>query len=117
MKVEFNSAYVSDKVKEGTLNPNIMITPAIGTDGYWLFKVRLTEKQAIIAFPKFFTLGIGFLVEEDWNTNLPYSSSAEEIFNHISHNKGDDNISDTDCIAAIEAIRAACKEYMEAQNV
>lgn len=59
----------------------IMITPALNED-YWAYRVRLSEKQAIVGFPKFGTIGIGFAVEDDdWNTNLPYSGcSAEEIF-------------------------------------
>lgn len=83
----------------------LMITPAIGED-YWLARVAVSDKQAIIAFPKFFTIGIGFQHEEDWNTNLPYSSSAEKIYSHIAHNKGDDNIPDERCVEAIRMLQA-----------
>ena len=83
------------------------MTPPIGEE-YWLYRVPLSEKQAIIAFPKFGTIGIGFQKEEeDWNTNLPYSCTAEEIFNHISPNKGSEAISDEDCILAIRLIQSA----------
>ena len=87
-----------------------MLTPSIGPD-YWRYRVMLSDKQAIIGFPKFMTIGIGFAVEkEDWNTNLPYRCSTEEIFNHIKANKGDDAISDADCLAAIRLIQDAATE-------
>jgi hypothetical protein len=85
-----------------------VLTPAIDED-YWAYRVRLSDKQAIVGFPKFFTIGIGFAVEGDWNTNFPYTCSAEEIYDHIKHNKGDDSISREDCITAIEMIRVAAQ--------
>jgi len=84
----------------------VMITPAIGED-YWEYRVRLSETQAIVGFPKFSTIGIGFAQEEDWNTNLPYTCEAEEIYGHIEHNKGDNSIARDDCIAAIRLVQAA----------
>lgn len=90
-----------------------LLTPPIDED-YWAYRVRLTDTQAIVAFPKFFTVGIGFAREEDWNTNLPYTCDAEEIFQHIEHNKGDDAISDEDCIAAIRMIQGAIGTESEA---
>lgn len=89
----------------------ISLTPAIDED-YWAWRVRLSETQAIVGFPKFTTVGIGFAVEEDWNTNLPYTCSAEQIFAHIAHNKGDDAIRDEDCLAAIRMIQVAVSERM-----
>ncbi len=86
--------------------PSLMMTPPIDED-YWQYRVQLSGKQAIVGFPKFLTIGIGFAVEEDWNTNLPYTCSAEEIYEHIAHNKGDDSITREDCIAAIEMVRTA----------
>ena len=86
---------------------NVAMTPQLG-EAYWSYRVLLSERQAILGFPKFFTIGIGFAVEdEDWNTNLPYTSDAVEIFDHIKDNKGDDAISDEDCIAAIRLIQEA----------
>src|SRR5258708_977625 len=76
----------------------VMMTPPIDED-YWAFRVRLSEKQAIVGFPKFFTVGIGFAREEDWNTNLAYTCTADEIYDHIAHNKGDDSISRDDCLS------------------
>lgn len=86
-----------------------MITPAIDED-YWLYRVRLSERQAVVGFPKFMTIGIGFAVEEDWNTNLPYTCEAERIYEHIAHNKGDDSISREDCLTAIRMIQDAVAE-------
>jgi hypothetical protein len=88
--------------------PNVLITPCI-TPECWLFRVKLSEKQAIVCFPKFGTIGIGFQHEEDWNTNLHYTADAREIFEHIKHNKGDDLIQDDDCIKAIEALQVTIK--------
>ncbi len=90
----------------------VMMTPAIDED-YWSYRVVLSERQAIIGFPKFSTIGIGFAVEEDWNTNLPYTVDAEKIFDHISHNKGDDNIPDAHCFQAILLIQDAVREDRE----
>lgn len=84
----------------------VMVTPPVGAPDYWLMRVRLSPRQAIVAFPKFMTVGIGFQNEEaDWNTNLPYAVPAWRIFEHIKANKGDDAIKDEDCIAAITLIR------------
>ena len=85
---------------------NIMITPPID-ETYWAYRVRLSDEQSVIAFPKFFTIGIGFAQEEDWNTNLPYTCDACEIRDHILHNKGDESISDDDVLAAIRLIQDA----------
>ena len=86
-----------------------MLTPPI-SDEYWAYRVCVADGQAIVAFPKFMTVGIGFAAEEDWNTNLPWTCSAEEIFRHIAHNKGNDSIADDDCIEAIKLIQAAICE-------
>ena len=93
----------------------LMLTPALDED-YWLFRVRLSDAQAVVGFPKFGTIGVGFAVEEDWNTNLPYTCSAEEIAKHIGHNKGDDAISDADVLAAIELVRDAASEWKAANR-
>lgn len=85
---------------------SISLTPAIDED-YWMWRVRLNDKQAIVGFPKFSTVGIGFAVEEDWNTNLPYTCSAEQIYDHIEHNKADDAISRENCLTAIRLIQEA----------
>lgn len=92
-------------------NGLLRITPGLDED-YWSYRVQLSEEQAVLGFPKFSPrlIGIGFAVEKDWNTNLPTSCSAQEIFEHIKHNKCDDSIEDADVIRAIEMIRTAVKE-------
>jgi hypothetical protein len=84
----------------------IMMTPAIDED-YWMYRVVLGEHQAIVGFPKFGTIGIGFAVEEDWNLNLPYTCGTDEIFQHIRRNKGDTRITDADVKRAITLIQVA----------
>ncbi len=86
-----------------------MLTPAVNED-YWAYRVRLSDKQAIVGFPKFMTIGIGFAVEEDRNTNFPYTVDTEATFQHIKHNKGDDSISDDDVRAAIALVQQAARE-------
>lgn len=96
-----------DQQNETPTFGGLMLTPKLD-ENYWSYRVLLSEKQAVVGFPKFFTTGIGFAVEdEDWNTNLPFTCDAVEIFNHIKDNKGDDAIADEDCIAAIRLIQEA----------
>jgi len=92
----------------GVVGP-IVFTPPIDED-YWSYRVIVGEHQAVVGFPKFMTIGIGFAVEEDWNTNLPYTCDVMKIWDHISHNKGDSNIPDAWCIQAIEMIQQAVHE-------
>lgn len=105
MNLEYNSRVISDS---GNLGNGVAITPPIDED-YWMMRVPLSDKQAVVCFPKFFTIGIGFQKEEDWNTNLPYTCDAQEIFAHIAHNKGDNNISDDDCVTAIKMLQEAIR--------
>lgn len=88
---------------------DMMMTPAIDEE-YWLYRVKLSETQSVVGFPKFGTIGIGFAVEDDWNTNLPYSCGTAEIATHIGHNKGDDAIADDDVLAAIKLIQDAAAQ-------
>lgn len=83
-----------------------MICPSVNKD-YWSYRVRLSDTQAVVGFPKYHTVGIGLAVEDDWNTNLPFTCEAEEIFRHIKHNKADSAISDDDVREAIRLIQAA----------
>jgi len=93
-----------------------MITPPVGQD-YWLFRVKLFKDQAIIAFPKFGTIGIGFAIEdEDWNTNLPYSVCPEQLYDHIKANKKYDEISKEDCIQAIKLVIKHSIAFMSKGN-
>ena len=85
----------------------VLVAPLVDED-YWTYRVRLTDEQSVVGFPKFFTIGIGFAVEEaDWNTNLPYTSPVEQIADHIMPNKGDDSITRGDVINAIRLIQRA----------
>jgi hypothetical protein len=90
----------------------LMITPPIDED-YWLFRVKLFEDQAVVGFPKYNTIGIGFAQEEDWNTNLPYTCDAEKIYNHISHNKKYSEITEEQCLEAIRMIQGMAKRYQQ----
>lgn len=87
----------------------VSLTPFVNED-YWAYRVMLSDTQAIVAFPKFSTIGIGFAQEEDWNTNLPYTLPAVQIWEHIKHNKGDESIADEDCLRAVEMLRDAIYE-------
>ena len=116
MKVQINRKFVEANTTIQLHKETILFTPPIDED-YWLFRVPLTDKQAIVGFPKFWTIGIGFQVEEyDWNTNLPYTSDAETIYKHIEDNKGDDTISEEACISAIQAIQKQAKLWEQAQQ-
>jgi hypothetical protein len=82
------------------------ISPLVDED-YWEYRVIVGEHQAVVGFPKYTTIGIGFAVEENWNTNLPYSLTTERIWNHIKDNKGEKDIPDEWCIKAIRLIQDA----------
>lgn len=97
---------------KGLVSDRMMMTPPIDED-YWLFRVKLYKDQALLAFPKFMTFGIGFAKEDDWNTNLPYQVETEDIYEHIKHNKKYDEIGKEEIIEAIKLLQKACKEYQE----
>lgn len=84
-----------------------------GSDDEWSYRVVLSPRQAVLGFRKIGTIGIGFAIEEYWNTNMPYRRDAQEIFDHIRDNKGDGEISDEDCLAAIRMIQDAAREDLE----
>lgn len=79
-------------------------------EAYWSYRVALTENQAVVGFPKYSTIGIGMAVEEDWNTNLPYTSDTQSILDHIFHNAGDPAITQEMVREAIELIQEAVRE-------
>ena len=108
MKLRLETKNQVDEVGQSLQGSGIMLTPAIN-EAYWQFRVKLSETQAIVAFPKFNTFGIGFQNEEDWNTNLPYTVNTYEIYDHIRHNKQDESIKTNDCIAAIQIVQNAVK--------
>lgn len=82
----------------------VMLTPPIDED-FWLARVPVGGGQSIVCFPKFGTIGIGFAKERDWNTNLPYSCRATDIYDHIRHNRGRCRASDEECVRAIDMLR------------
>ena len=105
LEVQINANAVREDANFVLPNGNmILMTPAID-EKYWLLRVPVSEKQAVVCFPKFFTIGCGFQHEEDWNRNLPLSCPTEKIFGHIKHNKGDRKIKDADCRTAIDMLR------------
>ena len=88
----------------------LAITPPLH-ETYWSYRVKLFRDQAILAFPKFFVIGIGFAIEEeDWNTNLPSSCDAEEITDHIWINHKYSEITREQVIEAIKLIQEALAE-------
>jgi hypothetical protein len=105
LKLEVNPQFEHAKDKiETSSGATILFTPPVG-EGYWIFRVKLRHGQAILAFPKFGQIGCGFAKEDDWNTNLPISCKAEEIYDHIKHNKKYKDISREDCLEAIRSIQ------------
>jgi len=112
MKLEVNEKIVDKTpiLKGG--GAYIMMTPTLGED-YWAFRVKLYKNQALLAFPKFGTIGIGFAQEEDWNINLPYAAPTEKIYNHIKHNKKYKQITKAQVIKAIKMLQKAAKEFKE----
>jgi hypothetical protein len=109
--VEFNEYFKGD-VSSIFSNGNrgvIMITPPID-ENYWVFRVKLHKDQAIVGFPKFTRIGVGFAKEKDWNTNLPSGCEAEKIYNHIKCNKKYKAITPEQCIEAIKLIQKAVKD-------
>jgi hypothetical protein len=105
LRLEINSDFVDDEQTVNLAKAGILVTPPISKD-YWRYRVKLHREQAIIGFPKFSVcIGIGFAIEKDWNTNLPSSCDAEEIYSHIKHNKKYKAISDEMCLSAIRMIQ------------
>lgn len=89
----------------------VMLTPKI-EESYWTFRVQVAETgQAIVGFPKFSTIGIGFEHEEDWNSNLPYGCPALDILNHVWHNAGP-GVDPRDALRAIKMVQAAATERL-----
>lgn len=109
-ELEFRNEF---KKKQDTFQvgrTTIMMTPPLDDD-YWVFRIVLHKEQALVAFPKFGTMGIGFTEEEDWNTNLPYSCEADKIAKHIWKNRKYPEITKKILIEAIEVLRKASTYY------
>lgn len=111
LNVEINTKFLKGKDTLKVGNTVIMYTPPLNED-YWIIRVKVSDTQAIVGFPKFGLVGIGFAVEDaDWNTNLPSGCEANQIFNHIKENKGDDLIPDERCIKAIRLVQKTAKMF------
>lgn len=107
MKVDLRLE-IRGQADKTTVAGGALLAPDVDED-YWAYRVKVSDTQAVVGFPKFGTIGVGFAVEEDWNTNLPYSCDTEVIFRHIEHNKGDDSIPDDDVREAIRLIQIAAR--------
>jgi hypothetical protein len=110
--VEYKKGFEPDKNCIYTGRGVIMFTPSINED-YWIMRVVLYKDQAIVAFPKFGLIGVGFAQESDWNTNLPYQCSTEKLYEHIKRNKKYRAITKQTCLEAIKLLQEACKNYEE----
>ena len=93
----------------------VMFTPAI-TEDYWIMRVKVFRNQAIVAFPKFGLIGVGFAKESDWNTNLPYQTPADHLYQHIAVNKKYEALTKARCLEAIKMIQCACANYEKEQK-
>ena len=112
LTLQINDRFIKADTTLDIGNHRLMITPPLDSD-YWIMRVPLSDKQAVVAFPKFTTVGIGFQYEDDdWNVNLPYQCEAREIYNHIRRNKGDDSIPDESCVKAIEMLKVTISQMM-----
>jgi hypothetical protein len=92
---------------------DVAVFPPPVTEDYWAYRVVVADGQAVVGFPKFFTIGIGFAVEVDWNTNLPYTSEAIDIARHIWENRAPlpDDVPSFDLVVhAIQMIQSAVAE-------
>lgn len=107
LKVEYNPKF--KMAGEAIVGKDVVaFPPQLFEDNYYICFVQITTKQAILLFTKFFTCGIGFLHEVDWNTNLPYTSSAEDIYKHIRHNRL--NAKRKECTEAIRMLQEFAKD-------
>ena len=107
LQLQINKLTISDPTSV-LVEKGVLITPPIDSD-FWLWRVSVSDSQAVVGFPKIGLIGIGFQHETDWNLNLPSSCKAENILRHILPNKGDASVSDELCLQAIRMIQKAAK--------
>ena len=115
--VEYKEGFQPSKDTINTGKGVIMFTPDID-ENYWIMRVKVyhdkvnNKDQSIVAFPKFGLIGVGFAIEEgSWNTNLPYQTSPERLYEHIKCNKKYGNLKKETCVKAIILLQEACKQY------
>jgi len=110
--LELNSKKVPNRTgvygsKDG--GPVGFASPDVDED-YWVVRVPVSKTQAVVGFPKYFTIGIGFQHEKaDSNVNLPFCSSVDRIYLHIEKNR--DGASPDRCKKAIRMIQDAVVEH------
>lgn len=115
MQVEVNGNVVKDndpiKLPGGVV---ALVTPPL--DGnFWIARVPVKDDQAVVAFPKFGQIGIGFQYEDvDWNRNLPATVKSGEIFDHIKANAR--GARKMDCIRAIRLLQRWVRAMKGASN-
>ena len=114
--VEYKEGFQPSKDCINTGKVIIMFTPDIDED-YWIMRVKLyhdkklDKDQSIVAFPKFGMIGIGFAIESDWNTNLPYQTDTERLYNWIKRNKKYRAITKQTCLEGLKMLQEACANY------
>ncbi len=108
--LEVNEKFKQDNCDFVTPNGGIISVTTNISEDYWVFRVKLYKDQAILTFPKFFQMGVGFAQEKKWNKNSPSSFTAERIYKHIKANKKYRAITEAQCIEAINLIKEACKK-------
>lgn len=108
LKVEINQKFVraNDTIQIGS--GSVMFSPPLDGE-YWRVRVKVSRNQAVIGFPKFGTIGVGFQHEEDYNTNLPYSCCPLKLFDHIKRNRR--KADRKTCIEAISLITKAVFDF------
>jgi hypothetical protein len=112
LTVEYKKGFEPCKDSINTGKVLIMFTPAINQD-YYIMRVVLYKDQALVAFPKFSLIGVGFAIESDWNTNLPYQTETERLYEHIKVNKKYRAITKQTCLEGLKLLQEACKKYEE----
>lgn len=71
----------------------------------WIYRVKLSHKQAVIGYPHQGTIMIAFEHEDHLDLSVSYNQFTPElIYHHIQSNKGDDRIEDDTCVQAIQFI-------------
>lgn len=115
LQLQVNQNAIADTTR-GLAASGVLLTPAIG-ESFWLYRVPVSDGQAVVGFPKFGVIGVGFQHEEDWNTNLPSGTDAVEIYEHIRHNKGDAKIPRERCVQAIRLIQTAVHKVHEQEAI
>ena len=114
--VEYKEGFQPSKDCIDTGKGVIMFTPDID-ENYWIMRVKVyhdkvnNKDQSIIAFPKFGLIGVGFAIESDWNTNLPYQTDTERLYKHIKVNKKYRAITKQTCLEGLKMLQEACANY------